>query len=938
MSLTLVIGGTRSGKSARAEALAAATGRPVRYVATANGGDVSMHERIAAHAARRPRDWTTVEIAASLDGALDETAGACVLVDGLGPWIATAQYAANGGARDAVLSDIDRVAAAAERADVIVVAEEAGHGLLPMDPTSRAWLDLLGEATQRLAAVADHVELVVAGRPLPLAAPPGAPSGQGPDPSLRRHGDVDVRPGDADHAVNVLAGGPPDWLREALDDALDAGAAPYPDEREATVALAALHRRTREEIVPTNGAVEALWLLPAALRPALAACVHPAFTEGEAALRAHAVPVARVLRRPEDGFALDPAAVPDEADLVIVGNPASPSGTLDPAGAILALRRPGRTVVVDEAFMDLVPGQRGSLVREPLEDVIVVRSLTKALAIPGLRAGYAVASRALAARLRVVRPPWSANALALAALTAAAQRPEALAAAARRAAAEREDLAARLATVPGVRTWPAAANFCLIEVADGPRVVARLRERAIAVRPADSFPRPEPPAPATDRARPPGECAPGGGARRGGGAMSVRGDVVERGALAPRERADAVVSVVGIGADGWAGLGEAARAALAGARTISARSASSTLLPATSAAPGARGRTRSTRSRRARASANGAMCVLASGDPMLHGIGATLATPRSAPTALDVHPHPSAFALACARLGWPEAEVELVSAVGAPARGRRARSSSPAAGSSSTPAGTPAPPRRARPRRPRLRRQPPRRPRAPRRRGRTLHESTADAWCDAPADPLHAVALEAHPAPGAPLLPRIPGLPDDAYEHDGMLTKRAVRAATLAALAPTPDAHLWDVGAGSGSIAIEWLRAEPTARATRHRGGRRTRRAHRRATPGRSASPSSPSSPARAPEALGRLDPPDAVFVGGGLSTPGVLARCWEALAAGGRIVANAVTLEGEQLLVAARARTRRRAHPPRGRPRRAARRLHRLARAAPVVQWTAER
>jgi histidinol-phosphate aminotransferase len=216
--------------------------------------------------------------------------------------------------------------------------------------------------------------------------------------------------------------------------------------------------------------------------------VHPGFTEGEAALRAHGVPVARVLRRPEDGFALDPGAVPDEADLVLVGNPASPSGTLDPASAVLALRRPGRVVVVDEAFMDLVPGEAASLVREPLDDVIVVRSLTKSLAVPGLRAGYAVASPALAARLRAVRPPWSANALALAALAAAAQRPEALAAAAERATAEREDLAARLAAVPGVRTWPSVTNFCLIEVADGPRVVGVLRERSIAVRPAASFP------------------------------------------------------------------------------------------------------------------------------------------------------------------------------------------------------------------------------------------------------------------------------------------------------------------------------------------------------------------------------------------------------------------------------------------------------------------
>src|SRR3954469_13039240 len=202
MSLPLVIGGTRSGKSARAEALATATGRPVRYVATADASDGSMRERIEAHAARRPADWATVEVTTSLDGALDDAAGTCVLVDGLGPWIATAQHRADGGARDIVLTDVERLAALAGGTDVIVVAEEAGQGLLPMDPVSRAWLDLLGEATQRLAAAAQRVEIVVVGGPVALRATRSA----GP-PAPGRQGDTDVRPGDADHAVNVVAGG-----------------------------------------------------------------------------------------------------------------------------------------------------------------------------------------------------------------------------------------------------------------------------------------------------------------------------------------------------------------------------------------------------------------------------------------------------------------------------------------------------------------------------------------------------------------------------------------------------------------------------------------------------------------------------------------------------------------------------------------------------------
>src|SRR5439155_19319908 len=125
---------------------------------------------------------------------------------------------------------------------------------------------------------------------------------------------------------------------------------------------------------------------------------------------------------------------------------------------------------------------------ERLSGVVVVRSLTKILAVPGLRAGYALADPVLAQRLRDVRPPWSCNTLALTAVAAAARHPVELATAALRATEERCDLAERLAQVSGVRSWPSATNFCLIAVADGPAVVAALRDRAIAVRPAASFP------------------------------------------------------------------------------------------------------------------------------------------------------------------------------------------------------------------------------------------------------------------------------------------------------------------------------------------------------------------------------------------------------------------------------------------------------------------
>jgi histidinol-phosphate/aromatic aminotransferase/cobyric acid decarboxylase-like protein/adenosyl cobinamide kinase/adenosyl cobinamide phosphate guanylyltransferase len=500
VTLTLVTGGVRSGKSAYAEQLAAATDLPVRYVAT---GDASMADRIAAHATRRPATWTTVEVATgSLAAAVAAGPGVCVLLDGLGPWLATRLHVASAFEDPSVLrevsahalDEVDRAVAhlAAPGATAVVVVEQAGSGVLPLDAVSRAWVDLLGTATQRFAAVAAQVVLVVAGRPIRIGGGDEHRAHRGlrppADEDLRRHGDRDVRPGDADHAVNVVAGGPPPWLRTALHAALDTVADVYPREDEAIAAVAALHGRDPASVVPTNGGAEALWLLGPALRPVLAAVVHPQFTEAEAALRAHGVPVVRVHRDPARAFALDPAAVPEDADLVVLGNPASPSGTLDPATAILALRRPGRTLVVDEAFMDLVPGEPGSLARESLDDVVVVRSLTKVLSIPGLRAGYALAAPVLAGRLRDVRPPWSANALALAALTAAARHPHELARIADRAAADRADLTERLRDVPGLAVAPGAANFVLVTVGDGPALVQALRERRIAVRPAASFP------------------------------------------------------------------------------------------------------------------------------------------------------------------------------------------------------------------------------------------------------------------------------------------------------------------------------------------------------------------------------------------------------------------------------------------------------------------
>jgi histidinol-phosphate/aromatic aminotransferase/cobyric acid decarboxylase-like protein len=305
---------------------------------------------------------------------------------------------------------------------------------------------------------------------------------------FRHHGDRYVRPGDADHAVNVLAGGPPSWLRTALAEALDADAERYPDDSQAVAAVAAMHGRTTDEVVITNGAAEALWLLGPALRPRLSAILHPGFTESEAALRAHGFEVERVYRDPAAGFALDPDAIPTNAELAVVGNPGSPEGTLYTRDDILALRSLTRTLVVDEAFMSMVPAESESLAGQPHDDVIVIRSMTKLLSVPGVRVGYALAPQKLATAMRAVRPPWSANVVALAALKAAAAHPAELTELAQRANREHADLDARLQQLTGIRVWPSAADFSLIEVADGPAVVAALQARRIAVRPAGSFP------------------------------------------------------------------------------------------------------------------------------------------------------------------------------------------------------------------------------------------------------------------------------------------------------------------------------------------------------------------------------------------------------------------------------------------------------------------
>lgn len=494
MGLVLVLGGIGSGKSLVAERLAAASGAPVVYVATGEPSDGEMVERIRRHRRRRPASWRTIE--GDPLAALTAGEGETVLIESLGPWLARLMADAGLLAEEAVAplgeageaaeaAVLERVRALAHRAArrlglTVLVAEEAGLGPVPLAAGTRRYLDLAGRAAQLLAERAERVLLVVAGQPVELkaAAVPTA------DP-LRVHGDRLVPAGALDFAVNVHRGRPP-WLTRILEAALAEEG--YPDERPARAALARRHCRPVEEVLPTNGACEAFWLVAQALRPRLAACVHPSFTEPEAALRAVGCQVVRVLRRPGD-WSLDPAAVPAEAELVALGNPNNPTGTLERAETIAALARPGRTLVVDESFMDFVPEERESLAaRRGLPGLVVVRSLTKLWSLAGIRAGYALAPAEIIERLAGQRQPWSVNALACAALAACAADRETPARVAAEVAEAREQLAGGLARIPGVRVWPSAANFLLIAVPDGGRTLARLREQGIAVRPGGSFP------------------------------------------------------------------------------------------------------------------------------------------------------------------------------------------------------------------------------------------------------------------------------------------------------------------------------------------------------------------------------------------------------------------------------------------------------------------
>ncbi len=290
------------------------------------------------------------------------------------------------------------------------------------------------------------------------------------------------------------------------------------------------------------------------------------------------------------------------------------------------------------------------------------------------------------------------------------------------------------------------------------------------------------------------------------------------------------------------------------------------------------------------------VCVLASGDPMCFGIGVTL-TRKIPISEMTIIPAPSSFSLACARLGWSLTEVETLSLNGRPPAVIQATIYPKArllilSEGKETPAIVAD---------------------ILTKRGfsdtkitvlehmggsqERIIEGTAASWTTTELADLNTIAVECIADAGVVSLPRLAGLPDDAYHHDGQLTKREVRAITLSALAPTPGQLLWDVGAGCGSIGIEWMRSHPRCRAIAIEQNS-TRLQYIADNAAALGTPYLQIVAGKAPAALKDLPQPDAIFIGGGATTEGLFEVCWEALPPGGRFVANAVTVESEQKLL----------------------------------------
>ena len=306
-------------------------------------------------------------------------------------------------------------------------------------------------------------------------------------PGSRYHGDQAAAPGMLDFAVNVRHAEPPEWLQRRLAARL-ADLAGYPgaaDHDAAVGAVADRHGVPADHVLLLAGGSEGFALLPA-LTPNRAALFAPSFTEPEAVLTAAGVAVDHVVLAPP--FVLAGAAVSESADLVVLGNPTNPTGVLHPRESVLALRRPGRILVVDEAFADAVPDEPESLAGLGLPDVLVLRSLTKTWSLAGLRVGYALGAPEVLARLAARRPHWPLGTLQLEAI-AACSAPEAVAEAradARRLATDRAAMATALRAL-GLEVTDGSAPFILFAVPDGVLMRKRLKANGIAVRRCDTF-------------------------------------------------------------------------------------------------------------------------------------------------------------------------------------------------------------------------------------------------------------------------------------------------------------------------------------------------------------------------------------------------------------------------------------------------------------------
>lgn len=356
------------------------------------------------------------------------------------------------------------------------------------------------------------------------------------------------------------------------------------------------------------------------------------------------------------------------------------------------------------------------------------------------------------------------------------------------------------------------------------------------------------------------------------------------------------LTVVGIGEDGFKGLGRNARHALLRASRIIGGQRQLDLLPV--CIRGERQVWPSPFSLEPVLARRGeAVCVLASGDPMFYGVGASLA--RQVPAdELLILPAPSSVSLAAARLGWPLQEVVTLSVV---ARSMAALNAHLASGVRllvlSNDGQSPAA----------MAEQLAERGFGASRLSVFEHlggpderriDGIARDWPGEPIAALNLLAIDCVADANTARLSRLAGLPDSAFRHDGQLTKRDVRAMTLARLAPMPGELLWDVGAGSGSIGIEWMRAHPSCRALAIEAdeGRQLLIEHNRDALG---VPGLQLIRGTAPNALAGLEAPDAIFIGGGVTRDGVLDTCWQHLRPGGRLVANAVTLQSEMTLMA---------------------------------------